>query len=161
MCRWLASKLNTISLCRTLPPQHHDDLWICGQNLGFAIVTAGIQKSGVFHPMLPCPVDSAQSPWLGLLSRAEVSTSGLFHEDVAIDVVFGLLCSVCGTVTVSSTSGRDFQAEEATAQSVWTVDSGRSFQSCEGATGVSSSCLGVCQDEEEAVGPCERLLHVG
>ena len=139
-------------------------MMICGyviRTLVFAIVTAGIQKSGVFHPMLPCPVDSAQSPWLGLLSREEVSTSGLFHEDVAIDIVFGSLCSVCGTVTVSSTSGKDFQAEEASAQSVWTVDSGRSFQSCEGATGVSSSCLGVFQDEEEAVGPCERLLHVG
>ena len=91
-------------------------MMICGyviRTLVFAIVTAGIQKSGVFHPMLPCPVDSAQSPWLGLLSREEVSTSGLFHEDVAIDIVFGSLCSVCGTMTASSTSGKDFQAEEA------------------------------------------------
>ena len=139
-------------------------MMICGyviRTLVFAIVTAGIQKSGVFHPMLPCPVDSAQSPWLGLLSRAEVSTSGLFHEDVAIDIVFGSLCSVCGTVTVSSTSGKDFQGEEASAQSVWTVDSGRSFQSCEGAMGVTSAGLGAFLDEEEAYGPCERLLHVG
>ena len=135
---------------------------ICGyvvRTWVFAIVTAGIQRSGIFHPMLPCPVDSAQSPWLGLLSRVEVSTSGLFHEDVAIDIVFGSLCSVCGTMTASSTSGKDFQAEGASAQR--TVDSGRVFQSCEGATGAYSSGLGVFQDEEEAVGPCEPLLHVG
>ena len=67
--------------------------------------------------------------------------------------------------TVSSLSGRDFQAEEATylsARGVWTVDrlpNGGDFQACEGARG-ASSCTGVFRADEEAGGRSDRFLDV-
>ena len=67
--------------------------------------------------------------------------------------------------TVSSLSGRDFQAEEATylsARGVWTVDRrpiGGDFQACEGAGG-ASSFTGVFHADEEAGGRSDRFLDV-
>ena len=68
--------------------------------------------------------------------------------------------------TVSSLSGRDFQAEEATylsARGVWTVDrlpNGGDFQACEGARGGASSYTGVFHADEEAGGRSDRFLDV-